>query len=124
MKGDSINIWTLKYFYNIDLTKKIVFDRLSSDSHLEDRTTLNVLKLMEALDVCFNLTSFTFKQTIYQQIFGTRTGSPLSPIIANMVMEKIEERADNSFYPPSCVWFRCVDDVCGVMESNYIEEFH
>ena len=51
-------------------------------------------------------------------------GSPLSPIIANMVMEKLEERANNSFHSPPCIWFRYVDDVYGIMESNYIEEFH
>ena len=50
--------------------------------------------------------------------------SPLSPIIANMVMEKLEERANDSFHSPTCIWFRYVDDVYGIMESNYIEEFH
>ena len=51
-------------------------------------------------------------------------GSPLDPIIANMVMEKQEERANNSFYSPPCIWFRNVDDVYGIMESIYIEQFH
>ena len=42
---------------------------------------------------------------------------PLSLIIANIagLMEKLKQRANNSFHSPSCVWF---------MESNYIEDFH
>ena len=79
---------------------------------------------MEALDICFNSTSFTFQQTIYHQIFGTPMDLPLSLIIANMVMEKLEKRTNNSFHSPLCIWFRYVDDVYGIMESNYIEEFH
>ena len=103
-----------------------MFDRLSSDSHLEDRTTLSVPELMEALDICFSLTSFTFQQTIYQQVFGTPVGLPFFSIVANMVpvMEKLEERANNSFHSPPCIWFCYVDDIYDIMESNYIEEFH
>ena len=51
-------------------------------------------------------------------------GSPLSPITGNMAMEKLEERANNNFHSPSGVWFRYVDDVYCIMESNYMEEFH
>ena len=79
---------------------------------------------MEALDICFSSTSFTFQLTIYQQIFGTPMGSPSSSIIANMAMEKLEERCNNSFHSPTSIFLCYVDDVYGIMESNYIEEFH
>ena len=59
---DVISLFTTK---PLDLAKQIVFDRLvSSDSHLEDRTTLSVPELMEALDICFCSISFTFQQTV------------------------------------------------------------
>ena len=86
--------------YHLIWQSKLCLIRLSSDSYLEDRTTLSVPELMEALDICFSSPSFTFQQTIYQQIFGTTVGSPLSPIIANMIMRKVEERANNSFHSP------------------------
>ena len=66
---------------------------------------------MKAMDICFSSTSFTLQQTIYQQIYGTPTSFPLSPIIANAVMEKLERRACNSFHSPLCIWFCSVDDV-------------
>ena len=105
----------------LDLAKQIVFDKLSSDFHLEDRTTLSVPELMEVFDICFSSTSVTFQQTIYQQIFGTPMGLTLSLIIANMVMEKLEERANNSFHSPPCIWFRYVDDVYGCVPSNFMD---
>jgi len=67
-----------------------VFDSLSNDSHLDDRTTLTIAEIMEALDICFSATFFVYQDVIYNQIFGTPMGYPLSPVIANMVMEELE----------------------------------
>ena len=36
---------------------------------------------------------FVFEGTYYKQVFGTAMGSPLSDVIANLVMEDIEYRA-------------------------------
>ena len=48
-KQVSFDVVSLCTTIPLDLAKKIVFDRLSSDSHLEDRTTLRVPEeLMEA----------------------------------------------------------------------------
>ena len=70
---DVVSLFTIT---PLDLAKQIVFDKLRRDSHLEDRTTLSVPDLMEALDICFNSTSLTFQLTIYQQIFGTPMSLP------------------------------------------------
>ena len=98
-KQVSFDVVSLFTTIPLDLAKQIVFDRLSGDPHLEDLTTLSVPELIEALDICFSSTSFTFQQTIYQQIFGTPMGLSLSPLIANMVMEKPEQRANAAFTP-------------------------
>ena len=37
---------------------------------------------------------------IYQQIHGTAMGSPVSVVIANLVMEAVEEGALETFAPP------------------------
>ena len=44
-------------------------------------------------DACLKTTQFTHNGTYYQQVFGTAMGSPVSAVIANMVMEGVEQRA-------------------------------
>ena len=39
-------------------------------------------------------------------------------------MEKLEGRANSSFHSPPCIWFCFVEDVHGIMDSNYIKQFH
>ena len=50
--------------------------------------------------------------------------SPLSPILACMVMEVIEQSAIETFFKPPSIWFRYVDDVYSIVETNQIALFH
>ena len=52
-----------------------------------------------------------YKDVIYKQIFGCPMGSPLSPLIANMVVEEIEQIALNTYIKSPSLWVRYVDDV-------------
>jgi len=57
-------------------------------------------------------TYFTFQGVIYLQRFGTAMGSPVSPIIANLFMEWLEQQAIATA-PVNCrprLWKRFVDD--------------
>ena len=101
-----------------------MLDRLSNDSTLEDRTTFSIAELTKALDLCLNSSYFTYDSTSYKQVFGTPMGLPLSPIIANMVMEDLEQRALTIFPNPPSIWVRYVDDVYAIMETEYFESFH
>ena len=51
-------------------------------------------------------------------------GSPLSPIIANMVMEEIEQTALNTYLNLPSLWLRYVDDVYAIIEKTEVEPFH
>jgi len=58
-----------------------------------------------------NSTFFKFNNKIYKQIYGTPMGSPLSLIIAEIVLRDIEEEAFSllPFHVP--IYFRYVDDI-------------
>ena len=51
-------------------------------------------------------------------------GSPISPVLADLVMEEIEETAISTFpYPPKW-WFRNVDDSHSCLKKAQVDEFH
>jgi retron-type reverse transcriptase len=49
-------------------------------------------------------TYLSYKGNIYEKIHGVAIGSPLSPIVANIYMEKFEVRDLNSFPLTLGVW--------------------
>ena len=48
--------------------------------------------------VCFNFTVFSFKNTLYRQVFGAPMGSCISPVVANIFMAYVEKTAINTFH--------------------------
>ena len=62
---------------------------------------------------------------MYQQKFGTAMGSPVSPIVANLFMEDLEQRAMES--APDDLrpkfWKRYVDDTREVIRRGKVEEW-
>ena len=57
------------------------------------RTSLPVEDIIDLLSFYLNSTYFVFEGCYYQQVFGTAMGSPVSAVIANLVMEDVEQRA-------------------------------
>jgi len=49
--------------------------------------------------------------------------SPVSPILANLVMEDIENKAMTEFHYPPEVWKRYVDDTFVVIKREYLQQF-
>ena len=84
--------------------------RLIEDETLGDRTALTPEKVTLLLGICLRTTYFMYQQQFYEQTDGAAMGSPVSPVVANIFMEYIEEAALHS--PPSPVrfWRRYVDD--------------
>ena len=52
----------------------------------------------------------SFKGKTYEQTHGVAMGSPLSPIISNLYMERFEQMAHKSFPFTPEEWKRYVDD--------------
>ena len=95
----------------VDLAVKVAEERLREDASLGQRTSLPVEDIIHLLSFCLKTTQFTYNGTYYQQVFGTAMGSPVSAVIANMVIEDVEQRALATSPVKPFFWKRYVDDV-------------
>ena len=90
-----------------------------------DKTMLDADDVLELLEFILTTTYFCFRGQIYRQKFGTAMGSPVSPLVANLFMEHLEERlldtAPVELKPR--LWKRYVDDILEVVKKTAVEEF-
>ena len=97
----------------IDVAKTVVLERLKKDGTLDDRSGLPLSDIMTALNLCLDNTYLYFRDKFYRQIFGVKMRSAISVIIANLVMENVEEGAMSTFLNPPKFWRKYADDnVC------------
>ena len=94
----------------IDEALEVVRARLTKDPTLTDRTCIPVPQLVELIKLCLRSTYFQFKSNFFEQIDSTPMGSPLSPIIANLFIEDLEEQAMHSAPLQPSLWLRYVDN--------------
>jgi len=80
----------------IQLALNIAKQHLQSDPELSQRTGLSS-DLIKGLGICLNSTNFPFCGKHYKQVLGTAMDSPVSSIVAILVMEDIETRALETF---------------------------
>ena len=84
---------------------------------------MSIQHIINLLEFCLNITSFVFQGQYYQQMEGAAIGSPLSPIVANIFMEKFEREAlETAPHPPS-LWKRFVDETFVILEEKHKDEF-
>ena len=51
-------------------------------------------------------------------------GSSLSPVIANMAVEDLEQQALSTFHNLRSIWVRYVDDVYAIVKTENVDAFH
>ena len=103
---------------------QVTRDRLMNDPSLPDRTSLTVDDICSLLQLCLEATYLAFEGKVYRQIHGTAMGSPVSVVVANLVMEDVEQEALSTFHTPPRFWRRYVDDTCTALPSNLVDSFH
>ncbi|XP_025268300.1 uncharacterized protein LOC112639226 [Camponotus floridanus] len=115
----SLNVTAL--FTNIpkDLIVTAVTKRWS---HIAPNTKLYLAQFLHAIETVLDSTSFSFNGNFYEQIFGSPMGSPLSPILADIVMDDLEMHCLSllSFDVP--IYYRYVDDIFTIVSRSKIEE--
>ena len=76
--------------------------------------------ILELLEFVLTTTYFAVRGEIYRQKFGTAMGSPVSPLVANMFMERLERKL-SATVPEDLrpkLWKRYVDDTLEVVKRG------
>ena len=64
------------------------------------------------------------RQKHYKQLHGTAMGSPVSVVVAKIVMQHVEERALATCRQTIPLWLRYVDDTFTAVHKDEIDDFH
>src|SRR5436190_7280107 len=78
-------------------------------------------EFITAVRLVLHSTYFTFDNNIYQQTFGTPMGFPLTPIIADIVMQDVENMALEILGINLPFFFRYVDDIACAVPNSHVE---
>ena len=79
---------------------------------------------MDLLNLCLTSTYFQYNGKHYKQLHGTAMGSPVSVVVAEIVMQYVEERALATCRQTIPLWLRNVDDIFTAVHKDEINAFH
>jgi len=89
-------------------------------SHITVKTIYNDRRISKAITLITNSTFFTFNKKIYKQIFGTSMGCPLSPILADMMLQDIKKAALDRLPASLPFYYRYVDDILLASSTEWL----
>jgi hypothetical protein len=85
-------------------------------------TKFSLTQFLYAIELILSSTSFVFNGQVYEQIFGSPMGSPLSPILADIVMDDLEVHCLESLNFKISTFLRYVDDIFAIIPRSKINE--
>nr|VZI47633.1 unnamed protein product [Spirometra erinaceieuropaei] len=86
----------------------------------ETDNRLGHAQIIQLLKFCLK-TYFTFDGTVYKQVKGMSMGSPISGLVAEAVLQRLESMVFRHRRPK--FWARCVDDTFVVIERDQVLTF-
>lgn len=90
--------------------------------NITQNTTICLDLFWEAVELCIDCSYFVFEGEYYKQVFGTAMGNPLSPVIADLVMEDIlNDAVENTGFSIPYIK-KYVDDLFLVLPLSKIDE--
>jgi hypothetical protein len=104
-----------------ELALNILETVLERDSKIRELTKLSNPSLINLVRFCLE-TNFQFNGKIYRQKSGSPMGSPISGLLAEIVMQHLEEIAMRVIKPK--LWVRYVDDTFVILKNSDVPNVH
>ncbi|XP_058816886.1 uncharacterized protein LOC131680184 [Topomyia yanbarensis] len=117
----SLDVVSLYTNVPVDKVYEYVEERWNELQHI---TTIPWDSFKQAMKTVLEASFFQYDGKYYDQIFGVPMGSPLSPVVANIVMERLEREAIERLKQKNIslvVYRRYVDDCFLVGKENEID---
>ena len=100
----------------MDLVIHVACQRLQNEPSLAELTKTDI---SNSLEFCPNTI-----YSLYQKVHGTAVGSPISVVVADLVMEDVESQALASFSSSPHFLKQYVDNTCCALQTDLIQDFH
>ncbi|XP_018353715.1 PREDICTED: uncharacterized protein LOC108755288 [Trachymyrmex septentrionalis] len=78
-------------------------------------------EFLGAIQFVLDSSFFVFDNVFYRQSFGTPMGSPISPVIADLVLRRLETVSLMSVNLDILFYYRYVDDICTALPPSQID---
>ncbi|XP_076038064.1 uncharacterized protein LOC143023429 [Oratosquilla oratoria] len=105
------------------LAKRTLSKTMEETLGLLENQILSSTELMGLISMCLDSTYFRLREHIYHQRKGIPMGSPISVVVAEVVMQQFEAELLRTVPPPLKLWVRYVDDLFTVMQDKDIDPF-
>lgn len=89
---------------------------------IKNYTQINQKEFINGIILCMNASAFKFNGILYQQIFGAAMGSPLSPVIAEIVLRDLEDYCLKKLNSKVYFYTRYVDDILVFLPPDKIAD--
>ena len=84
-------------------------------------TNLKSEEILHLLEICLQESSFKFRGQFYKTTNGLAMGCPVSPIVANIFMSQLEEKAINDMPSKPSLWLGFVDDILAIVKHRALQ---
>ena len=120
----SFDVTSLFTSIPVDMAINIVERKLNDTSNWKSHTNLTKGQIVDMLSYVLKNSYFTYGGTQYHQISGCAMGSPVSAVVAELVMQEVEKKALQTSPVQPRWWRRYVDDANACLNKNEIHCFH